>query len=570
MAMEWVEGDSLRTVIREAQKRRAIPPEMAVRIIADTAAGLHAAHELRRWDGELRGIVHCDVSPHNVLIGLDGEARLVDFGVARAMSFSHLEDGGSMRGKFGYMSPEQAQGKPIDRRSDVFSLGIVLFELATGERLFKGRDRQHTLELVVSGKIPRPSEVNPRLPRALEPILLKALARDIRDRYQTAEELRQALERWLVDERILVSRAGVAQLVKRVLGTTIEQRREAIREALAASDGRYVDTLVSEEPILESSLPTDPEHDSVSASAASFSAVSRSTADAYRQSVSAAPGSSPSTSTSGTPGPHVVRPQHKRPRTSLLFVMGVTVGAAAAAGGVFWSVQQRSAGPGLADAPAEQKAAPAAPAPSPTPSAVSSTERALSIDSLPLAEQEAARRDQVEERSKRREPREPRREEQRGRNDDEAPAAEAREPERPEEEPATEVPAEVSAEPVPPPTEETVSLPEEAEKPKPPPKPAEPAEPSGPLAPLNRGAAIAALGSAASSASSCRKKGGPTGSGRATVTFSPSGAVTSVSISGKFAGTAVGSCVEGLFRRARLQPFSGGPVTLGRSFDIPE
>jgi len=88
MAMEWVEGDSLRTVIKEAKRRRAIPAEMAVKIIADTAAGLHAAHELRGWDGELRNIVHCDVSPHNILVGLDGQAKLVDFGVANATAHS--------------------------------------------------------------------------------------------------------------------------------------------------------------------------------------------------------------------------------------------------------------------------------------------------------------------------------------------------------------------------------------------------------------------------------------------------------------------------------------------------
>lgn len=235
MAMEWVEGDSLRTVIKEAKQRRAIPPEMAVRIMADTAAGLHAAHELRGWDGELRGIVHCDVSPHNILIGPVGEAKLVDFGVAHAASHTELEDGNeNIRGKFGYMSPEQALGRRVDRRSDLFSMGIVLFELTTGERLFRGEDAPHTLKLIASGPIPRPSSIIPSYPAALETIVLRCLERDVSKRFQTADELRDALEQYLVDARILVSHAGVGKLVKRVLGARMQKRRAAIAAALRA------------------------------------------------------------------------------------------------------------------------------------------------------------------------------------------------------------------------------------------------------------------------------------------------------------------------------------------------
>ncbi len=236
MAMEWVEGDSLRTLIQVAKRRRAIPPEMAVRIIADTAAGLHAAHELRGWDGELRGIVHCDVSPHNILIGPSGKAKLVDFGVAHAVAQSDLEEeeeaNDTIKGKFGYMSPEQALGGKFDRRSDVFSLGIVLFELTTGERLFRGRDAAHTLKLVLYGQIPRPSLLIPDYPPALEEIVMRGLERDVDKRFQTAAELQQALDRYLVSESILVSHAGVGGLAKRVLGERVKKRRMAIRASL--------------------------------------------------------------------------------------------------------------------------------------------------------------------------------------------------------------------------------------------------------------------------------------------------------------------------------------------------
>ena len=238
LSMEWVEGDSLHAVIAEAGKRRPIPPEMAVRIIADAAGGLHAAHELKDVDGKLMGVVHRDVSPHNILIGRDGAIKLVDFGVAKAMGrLSDATSAGQLKGKFGYMSPEQAMAKKVDRRSDIFGLGIVLFELTTGRRLFRGEHDAETLHLVVSGKIPQPTSIDPTYPKALEEIVLKALERDPSKRHQTAEELQQALEGYLKSERTVVPRAGVANLLKKVLGVRMEQRRKAIRSALSATGG---------------------------------------------------------------------------------------------------------------------------------------------------------------------------------------------------------------------------------------------------------------------------------------------------------------------------------------------
>ena len=258
MAMEWVEGDSLRTFIQVAKQRRAIPPEMAVRIIADTAAGLHAAHELRGWDGELRGIVHCDISPHNILIGPAGQAKLVDFGVAHAVAQSDLdeESGETIKGKFGYMSPEQALGHKFDRRSDLFSLGVVLFELTTGERLFRGRDAGHTLKLVIYAQIPKPSVLIPDYPPALEEIVMKALERDVNKRFATASELQQALDRYLVSESILVSHAGVGSLTKRVLGERVKQRRLAIRATLTKLGQPSVATNLPPSDVNTSVTPT--------------------------------------------------------------------------------------------------------------------------------------------------------------------------------------------------------------------------------------------------------------------------------------------------------------------------
>ncbi|MEI9939765.1 MAG: serine/threonine-protein kinase [Pseudomonadota bacterium] len=235
MAMEWVEGESLHTVIAEAGKRRAIPPELAVRIIADAAAGLHAAHELRDVDGSPRGVVHRDISPHNILIGTNGTVKLVDFGVAKAVGrISEATRAGQLKGKFGYMSPEQALGKGVDRRSDIFSLGIVLFELTTSRRLFRGEHDIETLRLVISGAIPKPTQIDAKYPPELERIVLKALERNVSSRYQTAAEFEHDLRAYLKSERLIVPQSGVAGILKRVLGERIEQRRKAVRGALKA------------------------------------------------------------------------------------------------------------------------------------------------------------------------------------------------------------------------------------------------------------------------------------------------------------------------------------------------
>jgi eukaryotic-like serine/threonine-protein kinase len=243
MAMEWVEGESLHTVIAEAGKRRAIPPELAVRIIADAAAGLHAAHELRDVDGSPRGVVHRDISPHNILIGTNGAVKLVDFGVAKAVGrISEATRAGQLKGKFGYMSPEQALGKGVDRRSDIFSLGIVLFELTTSRRLFRGEHDIETLRLVISGAIPKPTQIDAKYPLELERIVLKALERNVSARYQTAAEFEHDLHAYLKSERLIVPQSGVAGILKRVLGERIEQRRKAVRGSLKALSSGSVPT----------------------------------------------------------------------------------------------------------------------------------------------------------------------------------------------------------------------------------------------------------------------------------------------------------------------------------------
>jgi serine/threonine protein kinase len=204
-----------------------------VRIIADVASGLHAAHELRDVDGIQQNLVHRDVSPHNILISTSGQVKLVDFGVAKAVGrMSANTRSGQLKGKFGYMSPEQAEGLEVDRRSDIFALGIVLYELTTSRRLFRGQSDLDTLRLIVGGNIPRPSRLDPSYPPGLEVVVLRALERNREQRYQTAAALEEDLRAFLKEQRIVVPQTGVAGLLKRVMGARIEQRRRAVRKAL--------------------------------------------------------------------------------------------------------------------------------------------------------------------------------------------------------------------------------------------------------------------------------------------------------------------------------------------------
>ncbi|HYP98452.1 MAG TPA: serine/threonine-protein kinase [Polyangiaceae bacterium] len=322
MAMEWVEGESLHTVIAEAGKRRAIPPELAVRIISDAAAGLHAAHELRDVDGSLRGVVHRDISPHNILIGTNGTVKLVDFGVAKAVGrISEATRAGQLKGKFGYMSPEQALGKGVDRRSDIFSLGIVLFELTTSRRLFRGDHDLETLRLVISGAIPKPSMIDPKYPLELERIVLKALERNVSERYQTAAEFEHDLHAYLKAERLIVPRSGVAGILKRVLGERIEQRRKAVRASLRALSSGAVPTAQL--------LPNDPAFTPTGKERGTSSGVSNVT-DTGLSGLSgfSSPGTSPSAVQSAPhhPSRPVMHSVPARPRLSTASVLGYAIG----------------------------------------------------------------------------------------------------------------------------------------------------------------------------------------------------------------------------------------------------
>jgi serine/threonine-protein kinase len=240
LVMEWVDGEPLSTLRHVAAKRGGIPRPIAVRIVADACAGLHAAHELRAEDGSLVGLVHRDISPQNILITFDGVIKIVDFGVAKAAGrSSESTSAGHIKGKPPYMSPEQALGHPIDRRSDLFALGIVLYQLTTGKHPFRGETDIITLQNIVSERpIVSPRTYDPECPKPLEAVLFKALERDPDKRYQTAAEFGAALERVFPPTVPRVRTDDVGKLVMQLLGDIADERRSALRDAIRDADAR--------------------------------------------------------------------------------------------------------------------------------------------------------------------------------------------------------------------------------------------------------------------------------------------------------------------------------------------
>jgi phosphate binding protein len=198
IAMEYLEGQPLQNLDKASKaKGLPLPAEVATRIIADALAGLHYAHELRDYDGSPLGIVHRDVSPHNLFVTYDGQVKLVDFGIAKASSSSNETQAGVLKGKAAYMAPEQAKGARVDRRSDIFAMGIVLWELCVGQRLMLRESSIATIHRLLSEPIPRPSDVVPGFPLELDAIIMCALQHHPDDRYATASDMRGALSNWL-------------------------------------------------------------------------------------------------------------------------------------------------------------------------------------------------------------------------------------------------------------------------------------------------------------------------------------------------------------------------------------
>jgi serine/threonine protein kinase len=197
IAMEYIGGKDLTQILRRCQEsNQRIPVPHACFIAARMSDGLHYAHTRTDAEGRPLNIVNRDVSPSNVRVSYDGEVKLLDFGIAQAM-LKFTSEIGVLKGKFSYMSPEQIRGMPVDARTDVFSTGIILHEMLTTEKLFRGDTEFALMEKVRKAEVPPPSKFNRRVPEALDKIVLKALARDLPDRYQSAKDLADDLNSFI-------------------------------------------------------------------------------------------------------------------------------------------------------------------------------------------------------------------------------------------------------------------------------------------------------------------------------------------------------------------------------------
>ena len=247
--MELVRGPELRHIVREAGKVEGrLQPSHAIGIVLGVAAGLHHAHELRTMGGMPLRIVHLDVCPSNVLVNDEGYVKLIDFGIAKTdrTAFLRLLADGSWvgpipqevddklrRGTLAYMSPEQCLGAPLDRRSDVFSLGVILWELTVWARLYRAPTQAEVFERIVNHDPPRPRSIDPEYPPALEAIVMRALQRDPNARFQTALELQEALEDFAFAEGLHASPPRLAQLMRKLFPPTSAVERDEHAEALA-------------------------------------------------------------------------------------------------------------------------------------------------------------------------------------------------------------------------------------------------------------------------------------------------------------------------------------------------
>ncbi|MGH9887731.1 MAG: serine/threonine protein kinase, partial [bacterium] len=224
IALEHVHGRDLRAIFERCRDlAEAMPIAQACFVAMKVCEGLDYAHNKRDQAGRELQLVHRDVSPQNILISFEGEVKLIDFGVAKAAGASPRTQAEIQKGKLGYMSPEQARGGHVDRRSDVFSCGIVLYELLTGERLFTGDSDYATLDKVKNVEILPPSTYNRKIPDELERIVLKALNKDVDERYQHAIDLHDELQAFVYTAGEFYSRKDLAGWMKRTFGKEIDE-----------------------------------------------------------------------------------------------------------------------------------------------------------------------------------------------------------------------------------------------------------------------------------------------------------------------------------------------------------
>jgi serine/threonine-protein kinase len=291
IAMEHVHGEDIRSIVRQMKKKGypTFPREHALGIVMGMCAGLSYAHERADLDGSQLNIVHRDISPQNVVVTFSGDVKIVDFGIAKSDNKGiDQTKSGKLKGKVPYMSPEQARGDQIDARSDVFATGVMLFELTTGRRLFKGASEYETLKLICDRDYPRPSQIVANYPPALERIVMRALEKDREERYQSAREMQHDLEGFIREERVAVSTVALNEFMQGLFEDKLATQKEALLQGKQLAE--IIDAQASEPPPA-SLMDLDPAGRSSQQSILSMPAASRTVTetDANRPKKSALP-----------------------------------------------------------------------------------------------------------------------------------------------------------------------------------------------------------------------------------------------------------------------------------------
>lgn len=226
VVMDYIHGESLAALLATCSQRgKQLTPSLAAGIVGGVLRGLHAAHEATNERGEKLELIHRDVSPQNVFVGTDGFARVIDFGVAKALGRMQSTRDGEVKGKLSYMAPEQMMAQPIDRRADIFAAGIVLWEALTGKRLFYADDSVATMGKVMSGTVEPPSAHSPDVHPGLDAVVLRALARDRDQRFQTALDMAAALDATIAP----AAPHEIGELVQSLAADVLAKRAELIR-----------------------------------------------------------------------------------------------------------------------------------------------------------------------------------------------------------------------------------------------------------------------------------------------------------------------------------------------------
>src|SRR5438128_790097 len=250
IAMEYLFGRDMRRVMPKAESLGIpFPIVYACKIASQVLEGLYYAHKKADIYGVPLGIVHRDVTPENIFVSFDGGVKVLDFGIAKAANQVEMTRAGEIKGKLSYMSPEQCMGKPLDARSDVFSLGVVLYEWITGFKLFTGESDVAVLKSITDGKIYRPSYFKADVPEQVEQILMKALEKDREQRYQSAWEMQYDLDKFLAGNEFTPSNQHLATFMKQLFADEMEEERRRVRvrgaplqAPVAGSNGAPQDT----------------------------------------------------------------------------------------------------------------------------------------------------------------------------------------------------------------------------------------------------------------------------------------------------------------------------------------